>query len=663
VERRRRTAAIVGMLTILATVQINQAANVAASGATHARPRPHYRQIGPPTHVDLHEFRAAKTVIHPRLTIPFLSAPTPSATRGHAAPHGKTGRRQVVVVIGPPPTNSAVRGPLIEQKLAGFPVMDLSRQVGLYGSDQVAEPPDTQLAAGPVNIAEADNSTLSIWSKTGSLVTTADLTAFFRVPAGYFFTDPRILYDGQSTRWFLTGLSFNASSNSNLYIAVSTTSDPSGSWLTYTLGSGTGVIPDQPKPGVSSDKVVVSWNDYSGSSPSTVVFSGQETWVLQKSDLVSGASVHIASFGPDSTRFGIVPSQSLTSTTTDWLTYNNADCPSTATCNRGSPTVGVVAIDGTPISNNVTWTETDPAIAGTTSPPAPRQPSGVPVLQAQSIDDRLLAAVWQNGTLWVAGNDGCIPAGDSLIRSCMRMISVSTSGTPSVTQDFDAASNGFDLYYPAVTLDGSGDLFIAYSESSPSLYPSAVGIDSLAASPMTFENSISIASGQTSYSGTRWGDYSGAAQDPLNPADVWLTAEYQASAINPGDWGTATARSAIQPAITTIIPNSGPENVQQPVIIFGAHFQPGATVMFGSKPATSVVVVSGTQITATTPIGSVEGPVNVTVNQPDGTSVTLVSGYTYTREASSQSQPRGVVGRDPANQSPPAPVGLRIVHL
>ena len=56
--------------------------------------------------------------------------------------------------------------------------------------------------------------------------------------------------------------------------------------------------------------------------------------------------------------------------------------------------------------------------------------------------------------------------------------------------------------------------------------------------------------------------------------------------------------------------------------ITGTNFVAGATVTFGSAAATNVVVVSGTQITATTPAGSA-GAVTVTVTNPSGQSGSL----------------------------------------
>src|SRR5216683_2432145 len=546
------------------------------------------------------------------------------------ANEGKTGRSQgVLSVAGAAPQVAATSAPQIPQHLAGFPVMDLSRQVDLYGSGQDLQPPDTQLAAGPAHLAEADNSVLSIWTKSGTLVTTADLNVFFGLAAGYQASDPRILYDAESSRWFLSVLAFTSTANSQIHIAVSATSDPTASWKVYLLASATGVIGDQPMTGVNTDKVVISWNDFTGASLTKLTFSGEETWVLQKSDLVSGASLHSSTFGPDLIRFRIVPAQSLAPTATEWLSYDNADCPSN--CNSVSPTVGVVAITGTPNGGNVAWTESDPALQATTTPPFPRQPSGVPVVKDNT--DSFLSAVWQGGMLWVSGSDGCLPSGDSATRSCLRLVEVSTGGAPTVAQDFDAGQNGVDLYYPAVTLDSSGDLFIGYSQSSHTMYPAASAVDTLANSPTAFENPITLATGLRSYQAgatNRWGDYSGAARDPANPAHVWVTAEYQASASDAGNWGTATGEIAIQPFIATVSPIAGPLGGGQPVTIAGRNFQPGAAVSFGPNPATNVVVVSSTQITATTPSGSALGPVNVIVSQPDSTAFTAPGAYTYT---------------------------------
>jgi hypothetical protein len=610
---------LAGLLTLVASAPFNPIVSAAAATPSPPTPPSQSSQLIPARLVNLQSLPASTTITHPNASRPFLMKdPASHAAAQQLANQGKTGRRSGVVSVqqgrAQVATGSATQSP---QRLAGFPVMDLQRQVSLYGADQNNQPPDTQLAAGPTNLAEADNSALSIWTKTGSLVSSYDLNALFTVPPGYSLGDPRILYDAESGRWMLSGFAFNFANDSKVYLAASVTTDPAGSWNAYVIASAVGVLFDQPMTGVNSDKVVVSWNDFSGSGPT---FSGQETRVLQKSDLVSGLAVRSFGFGPDQFRQRLVPAQSLTSSTTEWLAYNTFQ-----------PTVGVVAITGTPAGGDVVWAEYHPAIQATTIPPGPRQPSGVPV--TQDIDDRFLSAVSQDGLLWVSGTDGCTPAGDSTTRSCMKLVAISTAGaTPAVAQDIDVGQTGVDLYYPAVTLSSSGDLFVAYSASSSTLFPSAVAIDSLAASPTTFESPITLASGLNSYrlgTSNRWGDYSAAAPDPSNPADIWLTAEYQASATIAGNWGTATGRLAIQPTITSVNPNSGLVGGGLQVTIAGSHFEPGATVTFGANAATTVTVVNSAQITATTPAAAGPGAVNVVVTNPDATAVTAPSAFTY----------------------------------
>ena len=66
------------------------------------------------------------------------------------------------------------------------------------------------------------------------------------------------------------------------------------------------------------------------------------------------------------------------------------------------------------------------------------------------------------------------------------------------------------------------------------------------------------------------------------------------------------------PFVSSVSPNSGPVAGGTGVTITGADFAAGATVKFGGTAATSVVVVNGTTITATTPANTA-GAVSVTV--------------------------------------------------
>jgi len=77
-----------------------------------------------------------------------------------------------------------------------------------------------------------------------------------------------------------------------------------------------------------------------------------------------------------------------------------------------------------------------------------------------------------------------------------------------------------------------------------------------------------------------------------------------------------------------VTPNMGTIGGGTVVTVTGSGFMPGANINFGLIPATAIVVVNSTTITATTPAGTV-GPVAVTVTNTDLLFASLVDGYYY----------------------------------
>src|SRR5215831_4554252 len=111
------------------------------------------------------------------------------------------------------------------------------------------------------------------------------------------------------------------------------------------------------------------------------------------------------------------------------------------------------------------------------------------------------------------------------------------------------------------------------------------------------------------------GSYSAVA--PLNGA-AWVMqmATFKAASVLPA------------PTVTGVSPSSGPAAGGTAITINGTNFASGATVTLGGTGATNVVVVSNSQITATT-AAHAAGAVNVVVTNSDGQSGTLANGYTY----------------------------------
>jgi hypothetical protein len=96
-------------------------------------------------------------------------------------------------------------------------------------------------------------------------------------------------------------------------------------------------------------------------------------------------------------------------------------------------------------------------------------------------------------------------------------------------------------------------------------------------------------------------------------------------------WSNQVVVYGLKPVITGVSPSTGPTAGGTPVTITGKNFVSGAKVIFGGAAATSVMVVSATQITAKTPRHNKLGAVSVVVTNPDGGSGTLANGFTYRR--------------------------------
>lgn len=110
---------------------------------------------------------------------------------------------------------------------------------------------------------------------------------------------------------------------------------------------------------------------------------------------------------------------------------------------------------------------------------------------------------------------------------------------------------------------------------------------------------------------------------PAGNANVTVT--------NPGGQSTSLANAFVYgsgPTVTSISPDSGSVTGGTTVTITGSGFESGAIVAFGVAPATSVTVVSSTEIEAVTPAESA-GTAGVTITNPDSGLGTLPEGFAF----------------------------------
>lgn len=531
----------------------------------------------------------------------------PSAyTTAKLSPSGRPGT--AIIPATTPESPTVTQTPALNVSFPG--ISDYAEYVALGVG---AEPPDTQVAAGPSSLLEMVNVTGQIYSKTGVAVTGLFLLrTFFGIPSNLRPTDPRVLFDSSTNRFFATILGIDTVSyDSAVFLAVSSTADPMGAWLVYGILSNVGLICDQPKLGYSGDKFLVGCTDFN--SANAVV--GGVVIVSSKTQALAGTTMTTGQTAPNSSLFGLVPAQNYGPDSTGYVVFNRS--------HSGIAAAGIITVTGDPAAGisavSVSAVSSIPIPLTTFPPPAPQNGSTTPI---DTGDDRFMSVVATGGNLWTTATEACVPQGDSVVRSCLRLVEVSISGL-TLIQSPTAGIPGSYLFHPTLGLDSSMNVFFVYSTSSPTRYASLEATTQLAGSPNTFGAGILVQPGISPYSGIRWGDYGAAANDPGDPTKVWIAGEYSSSAIaGIYNWGTEigalTMVASAPPTVASVAPLSGPASGGTSVIITGTNFTAVSSVKFGAAAPPTYTIISSTQISTTSPPGT--GAVDVTVTTSSGTS-------------------------------------------
>ena len=114
-------------------------------------------------------------------------------------------------------------------------------------------------------------------------------------------------------------------------------------------------------------------------------------------------------------------------------------------------------------------------------------------------------------------------------RSCIRIIEFDTN-TSKVLQDFNIGHIDASLYYPALSIDKSGNnIGIIFGYSSHDTYPSLL-IASGVVKNDTILNTLnyfqSLKNGTANSLSTRYGDYFSAVMDPSEPNSIWVAGQH-----------------------------------------------------------------------------------------------------------------------------------------
>ena len=432
---------------------------------------------------------------------------------------------------------AAPTSPLIRANWTGLSASD---NAWLVPADAAVAPPDVQVAAGPSHIVEMVNLAISIWTTQGTFVRNESLMSFFGVSSSEFISDPKVQYDAASGRWFASVT--DVTPGKDVILAVSPGSGPTVAWTLYHFGSGE--CYDQPILGVGNQTVILSVNVFSSCTVNKPAYSGAQYWVISKADLLAGSTTPaFQTFGPYASTASIHPAQGIGPGLADYLVSADANLASVSS-------IELLRVTGTPPSATVT--SSNLTVRTITPPPAAVQPGGA--LPLDPGDFRVQDAVWSSGNLWLSLGDSCTPAGDTQARSCVRLIQINTtSGT--VAQDFDVGSAGQYYLYPALRMDGRGNLLVIFGYSSATDYPGLMAAGRVFGDPAgsldppevvvrgTADESLACSSS----TGTcRYGDYFGAALDPSNASVIWAAGEFG----TPSGWGTRVFSASVKATLT-----------------------------------------------------------------------------------------------------------------
>jgi hypothetical protein len=413
------------------------------------------------------------------------------------------------------------------------------------------EPPDQGLCQGNGFVLEAVNSAYRIYKTNGtSLRGPFNVNDLFNVGGKEFTSDPRCWYDTSTKTWFAIVLFLNDTSTaSDLLIAVSQTSDPTGLWNEYAVnttdtgGNGCPCFGDQPRIGIDQTNLYVTDDEFSITGPQ---FDGSEVWAFDKAQLVAGAAtVNFARFQHLQTNNNVAPQPAL-STGNPAAEYFLSSLDFSGT---GDTRIGVWAMTNRALGGGPPPTLTSIVInsEGYANPPPAPQKGAKSTLD--SGDDRMQQVEYVGGSVWGELTTAIKPAGDSTVRAGGAWFQVQpTLGVSGITgatiarQGYLAAKGQYEIY-PAVQPDAAGNAAVVFTLTSTGRFPSAA-YATLKATGSQFGPAVVAAAGTGPYDklATRWGDYSFAVPDTSSHA-AWLATEYvpaKSSQTTTGasNWGT-----------------------------------------------------------------------------------------------------------------------------
>ena len=483
-------------------------------------------------------------------------------------------------------------------------------------------PYDPSGAIGPNHYIQMINSTtFKVYDKTaGTVLLTATLGNLWS-PATPNNGDPIVMYDKPADRWFLA--QFGSGSDKKIYIAVSQTNNPLGSWYTYTYVSPQ--FPDYLKFSVWTDGYYMTSNQ-----------GTQKVFAFNRSEILAGtpgARATFINYSPPNAGFFFCP---LPGDAGDGvLPPTGTPCPILSYSDNGW---GGSFSDAVNIYNmSVNWVPVTPvptitlaANVATTSFDGSYDVNWDDVSQpgtTQKLDGiggiLMYRAQWKtwSGYNTIVLNWGVkINATQRSIKWCELRQNQGT-GVWSMYQQGTYTPDANTRWMGSIAMNNDGSIGLSYLKSnSTSIFPGIFytgrkSCDALGTMTVA-ETQVIAGTGSQTGSVNRVGDYSHQTVDPTDGVTFWSTSEYMG-----GSTGVSAARTRI--FSYTIVPCSVALVASVSIAITSGSNPTcsGSSVTFTATPTNG----------GTTPVyqWKVNG-VNAGTNSPTFTTTTLTTGQIVT---------------------------------
>lgn len=395
-------------------------------------------------------------------------------------------------------------------------------------------PADPNASVGDTQVVETVNDSFAVFSKSGQAVygPASTQTLFQGFTGGGLCPsegkgDATVRYDALAQRWVITQFAFNVNSQNvdeapyYLCVAVSTSSDATGSWNRYSYQSDN--LPDYPKLSVWPDAYYLTANVFQAGGGS---FQHAEVCALNRTAMLNGNAA---------------PLIQCETPATSYFSLLAADVDGDSPPPSGEPEVVMALgtsnttlaywrfrVDWASPGNTALTGPSSLTVAAYTNLPGTSIPQPGTSQQLDTLGGRLMYRLaYRNiGGQQLLVASGSVDAGG---HAGERWYEFGMSGSGlAVQQQSTYSPDATSRWMGSIAMDASGDIALGYSASSASIHPGIRYTGRDAGDPvnqMTL-GETTVLDGSGSQSSNRWGDYSSMAVDPADGCTFWYTTQY-----------------------------------------------------------------------------------------------------------------------------------------